>query len=186
MRGLSKVLITLGFLGLISVPAGLEAQMSQTGEDIWVNARVGSGWYGEHDGVTPNPDRARTLHAQAEELYSQPKQWKKAARLLEQSAQLREVNDPDIYTCLMYAGRLRAATNDLPNAREDLENAAAHALSRGAVMEAAHALIDAAHVASSAKDIPAARELVRRASMLAESPLLSAEQKAEINARLKA
>jgi hypothetical protein len=135
---------------------------------------------------TPNPDRARALRMKAEDLYSQPKQWKKAARLLEQSAQLREANDPDTYTCLMYAGRLRAAVNDLPAARANLEKAAAHAIARGAVVEAAHALIDAAHVASAEKDIVAARELVRRASLLSESPLLSAEQKNVINARLKA
>ena len=135
---------------------------------------------------TPNPDRARALRLQAEELYSQPKHWKKAARLLEQSATLREANDPDTYTCLMYAGRLRAAVNDLPAARANLEKAATHAISRGAVIEAAHALIDAAHVASAEKDVAAAREFVRRAALLAESPLLSAEQKHVINARLKA
>jgi hypothetical protein len=181
MRGFSKVLITLGFLGVVSVPAGLEAQMSQTGEGVWFNAGLA-----EPNGVTPNPERARALQLRAEELYSQPTQWKKAARLLEQSVQLREANDPDVYTCLMYAGRLRAAVNDLANARVDLERAATHALSRGSVIEAAHALIDAAHVAIAAKDMPAAHDLVRRASMLTESPLLSAEQKAAINARLKA
>jgi hypothetical protein len=135
---------------------------------------------------TPNPDRARSLRLQAEDLYSQPKQWKKAARLLEQSAQLREATDPEVYTCLMYAGRLRAAVNDLAGARVDLEKAASHALARGSVVEAAHAYIDAAHIASSEKDIAGARDLVRRATMLAESPLLSAEQKHVIEARLKA
>jgi len=135
---------------------------------------------------TPNPDRARALRMQAEELYSQPKHWKKAARLLEQSAQLREANDPDTYTCLMYAGRLRAAVNDLTNARIDLEKAATNALSRGSIIEAAHAFIDAAHVASASQDVEAARGFVKRASLLAESPLLSAEQKNVIEARLKA
>jgi tetratricopeptide (TPR) repeat protein len=135
---------------------------------------------------TPNADRARELRTRAEELFSQPKHWKKAARLLEQSAALREANDPEAYTCLMYAGRLRAAVKDLPAARANLEKAAAQALARGSVIEAAHAYIDAAHVASSEKQIEAARELVRRATLLSESPLLSAEQRQILESRLKA
>jgi tetratricopeptide (TPR) repeat protein len=135
---------------------------------------------------TPNLDRARALRQQAEDLYAQPKQWKKAARLLEQSAQLREATDPDAYSCLMYAGRLRAAVNDLAGARVDLEKAAAHAHARGSVVEAAHAYIDAAHVASSEKDFAGARDLFQRAVLLAQSPLLSAEQKHILETRLKA
>jgi hypothetical protein len=165
---------TMAFAAVAALASAVPANAMQFGPDAMV-----------YD-PTPNPDRARALRIQAEELYSQPKQWKKAARLLEQSAQLREANDPDIYNCLMYAGRLRAAISDLPNARINLEKAATHALARGAVIEAAHALIDAAHVASSQKDAAAAREFVKRATMLTESLLLSAEQKHVIEARLKA
>jgi hypothetical protein len=167
-------MLTMAFATVATFAAAMPATAMQFGPEAMV-----------YD-PTPNPDRARALRAQAEELYSQPKHWKKAARLLEQSAQLRAVNDPETYSCLMYAGRLRAAVNDLAGARVDLEHAAAHALARGEIIEAAHAYIDAAHVASSQKNSAAARELVQRATLLAESPLLTAEQKQILESRLKA
>jgi len=134
---------------------------------------------------TPNAGRARELWTRAEELLSQPNQWKKAARLLEQSARLREPNDPEAYTCLMYAGHLRFAVNDLVAARSNLEMAASHALAHGAVLEAAHAYIYAAHAAIAEKQIDVARDLVRRAALLSESPLLSAEQRHALESRLR-
>jgi tetratricopeptide (TPR) repeat protein len=133
---------------------------------------------------TPRSDKARELRAQAEALYTQPGKWRKAARLLEQSAALRDANDPEAYSCLMYAGRIQASLGDFSNARANLEKAAVHALARGAVVEAAHAYIDAAHVASSEKQIEIAKELVGRATLLSQSPLLSDEQKKLITARL--
>jgi tetratricopeptide (TPR) repeat protein len=165
---------TMAFATMAALGAAMPAAAMQFGPETMV-----------YD-PTPNADRARELWTRAEALFSQPKHWKKAARLLEQSAQLREANDPETYTCLMYAGRLRAAVKDLPAARADLEKAAAHALAHGSVIEAAHAYIDAAHVASSEKQIEAARDFVRRATLLTESPLISAEQKHILEARLKA
>jgi hypothetical protein len=49
MRKLPKVLVTLGFLGVISVPAGLEAQLSQTREGFWFNVGLGYGSLGCQD-----------------------------------------------------------------------------------------------------------------------------------------
>ena len=132
-----------------------------------------------------NLDKARELRAQAEALFSQPRQWRKAARLLEESARLRDASDADGYMCLLYAGRIEAALGDLTGARENLEKAAAHAIARGSLVEAAHAYIDAAHVAADAKQIDAAKTLIERASLLAQSPLLTAEQKAGLNSRLQ-
>lgn len=129
-------------------------------------------------------DKARELRAQAEALFSQPRQWRKAVRLLEQSAQLREATDPDGYMCLLYAGRIQAAIGDLQGARQNLEKAANQAMARGSIVEAAHAYIDAAFVAAEAKQGQAAQQLIQRASLLAESPLLSAEQKAGLTTRI--
>jgi hypothetical protein len=134
---------------------------------------------------TPNLDRARQLQQQAEALFSEPKQWKKAARLLEQSAALREASDPELYTCLIYAGRIRSSVGDFAAGRVDLEKAASSALARGAIVEAAHAYIDAAHVAIVERNGPAAKDLVARAQLLAQSPMLSADQKSILNTRLK-
>ena len=135
---------------------------------------------------TPKADKARELRAQAEALFTQPNKWRKAARLLEQSAALRDANDPEAYSCLMYAGRIQASLGDNASARTNLEKAAAHALARGSLVEAAHAYIDAAHVAAAEKQFAIAKDLVARATLLSESPLLSAEQKKMIGIRLAA
>lgn len=134
----------------------------------------------------PEPEKAEQLREQAEALFSQPKQWKKAVRLLEQSAELRAADDPEAYDCLMYAGRIRAAIGDLRGAREDLEKAAAHALARGEIIDAANAFIDAAHAAVALKDARGARDLVERASLLTQSPLLSMQQRNHLQSRIAA
>lgn len=131
-------------------------------------------------------ERAAQLRQEAESLFSQPKQWKKAVRLLEESAALREPSDPEGFECLLYAGRIRVALGDLRGARENLENAAALALARGAVDDAAHAFIDAAHAAMQLNDGEGARTLVARAALLTESPLLDETQRRFLKSRIKA
>lgn len=135
---------------------------------------------------TPPSDRAQQLRAQAEELFSQPTKWRRAARLMEQSARLRDAADPEAYTCLVFAGRIRAALHDYAGARSALEKAAEHAVARGAVLDAAHAFIDAAHIARQEKDVEGARELVERATLLATSPQLSDDEADQIHRRLNA
>lgn len=134
----------------------------------------------------PDVDKARELRAQAEALFSEPRQWRKAARLLEQSAALRDASDADGYTCLLYAGRIRAALGDLTSARQNLEKAATQALMRGALVEAAHAYIDAAFVAAEAREVESARAFMERAKLLSDAPLLNAEQKLSLMVRLAA
>lgn len=143
---------------------------------------------GAEASVRPDPEheKAEQLRDKAEALFSQPKQWKKAVRLLEQSAELRAADDAEAYDCLMYAGRLRAAIGDLKGARVNLEKAAAHALARGEIVDAANAFIDAAHAAAALKDSRGARDLVKRASLLTQSPLLSMQQRSHLQARIAA
>lgn len=137
-------------------------------------------------GPDPEPNKAEQLRDEAEALFSQPRQWKKAVRLLEQSAALREADDAEAYDCLIYAGRIRAAIGDLAGARLNLEKAAAHALARGEIVDAANALIDAAHAAVALRDARGARDLVERASLLTQSPLLSLHQRNLLQSRLAA
>jgi tetratricopeptide (TPR) repeat protein len=139
--------------------------------------------------VTSPPTRsekAAQLKLQAEALFSQPSQWKKAVRLLEQSAALRDANDAEGYECLLYAGRIRAAIGDMDGARAALEKAAEHALARGAIVDAAHAYIDAAHTAVALKDARGAKALVGKAALLSDSPLLSLDQRTFLKARISA
>jgi hypothetical protein len=137
-------------------------------------------------GVVADPvsDRAAELRAQAEQLFSEPKQWRRAARLLEQSAELRSARDPGGYSCLVLAGSLRAATGDFEGARQNYEKAANHAIARGAVVEAAHAYIDAAHAAIQARQAETAQSLIARAQLLTHSPLISKEQAHFISRRI--
>ena len=134
--------------------------------------------------VVPDPDRAAQLREQAEALFSQPRQWKKAVRLLEQSAELRSADDAQAYDCLLYAGRIRAAIGDFGGARSALLKAADHAMARGAIIDAANALIDAAHASVELKDATGVRELVARATLLTASPQLSVEQRTALKERL--
>jgi tetratricopeptide (TPR) repeat protein len=132
----------------------------------------------------PAANRAEALRQKAESLFSQPRQWGKAARLLEQSAQLRGASDPEAYVCLMYAGRLRAGMGDFEGARVAFEKAAVHAVARGALLDAAHAWIDAAHAAIEGQDTERAAALAERAQLLSGSPLLSASQVDQITRRI--
>ena len=130
-------------------------------------------------------ERAQALKEEAEALYSQPKKWRQAVRLLEQSAQLRSDDDAEGFACWLYAGRLRAAMGDYSGARQSLERAAGHAMARGAVVDAAHAWIDAAHVAVKLRNVERVQEYLRRAELLASSPQLDADEASQIRARLQ-
>lgn len=130
--------------------------------------------------------RADKLKQEAESLFGTPKQWKKAQRLLIESAEIRDATDEDAYTCYMMAGRLAAVLGDNDAAHEALESAAEHALARGALVDAASAFIDAAHAAARAGNRDAVEELVERASLLASAPRLTDQERAAIRHRLDA
>jgi hypothetical protein len=134
----------------------------------------------------PAADRAAELRGEAEQLFSDRSQWRRAAELLEQSALLRPATDAEAYTCLVMAGRLHSAIADHRAARRSYERAADQALARGAVVDAAHAWVDAAHAAAAARQPVAARNFMERASLLTASPLLSARQVEQIALRLAA
>lgn len=132
------------------------------------------------------PEQADQLKLDAEALFSQPKEWKRAVRMLQKSAALRDADDPDGYICLLYAGRISSAVGDMEGARENLEAAAAQALARGSIVEAANAYIDAAHAAVALRDMRGAQALVDKAALLTESPLLSEAQRSVLEMRLPA
>jgi tetratricopeptide (TPR) repeat protein len=134
-------------------------------------------------GTEERTERARALKAEAEALFNQPTEWRRAARLLERSAALRDATDAEAYNCYVLAGRIRSALGEHGNARALLEKAAEHALNRGAVADAAHAFVDAAHHAVSVRDYAVAAAHVERARTLAASPLLSPEDRQSIARR---
>lgn len=138
------------------------------------------------NGPVPGPDldRARSLRAQAEALFDQPKAWKKVARLLEESAALRTADDAEAYECLLYAGRIRATLGDAKGATKILERAAEHALARGALVEAAQAYVDAAFSAQAAGELQAAVGYAEKVRLLASSPLLPEHDRSSLLTRV--
>jgi len=137
--------------------------------------------------IASGPDdveRARQLRAQAEALFDQPKEWAKAAKLLEESAALRAAADAEAYSCLLAAGQIRAALHDNDDATRLLSWAGDHALARGAVMDAAKAYAFAALTAVADKDVVRAKELGEKAKLLTNSPLLTDEERAEVLRRI--
>ena len=132
----------------------------------------------------PDKERAKLLRAKAEALFDQPNEWRKAARLLEESAKLRTADDPEAYDCLLYAGRIRASMGDFDAAKGLLERAAEHALARGAVMDAAQAYVDAAFSAKAGLNSTAAAALIEKARLLTNSPLLSQDQRQNLLERI--
>ena len=136
------------------------------------------------DSPGPDQERARLLRARAEALFDQPNEWRHAARLLQASAELRTPDDPEAYDCLLYAGRIRATMGDFDTAAGLLGKAAEHALARGAVTDAAQAYVDAAFSARGAMNGTAAAQLPEQAQLLTGSPMLSAQRKGMLLARI--
>jgi tetratricopeptide (TPR) repeat protein len=132
----------------------------------------------------PDKDRARQLRAKAEALFDKPSEWRRAARLLEESAALRTADDAEAYDCLLYAGRIRASFGDYGVATRLLQRAAEHALARGVVMDAAQAYVDAAFAAKADKNIASAAELLERARLLTGSPTLSEGERVALLSRI--
>ena len=128
--------------------------------------------------------RAKALKAQAEAMFGQPAQWRKVAKLMEESAALRPAEDAEKFECLQYAGRIRATLGEAKYAQKLLEKAAEAALERGAVIEAAEAYVDAAFAAHAATDFTAAAELAGRAKLLAGSPLLTEKDRNRVLSRV--
>ena len=128
--------------------------------------------------------RADSLHEAAVALVAAHR-WGDAARLHRRSAQLRDADDPLGFRCLKEAAALAYAVGDRAGARADMAAAAAQALTRGDLREAALAYLDAAWIAQEQKNPRQVWELGHRAEMLADSPLLGAADRAAILRRIE-
>jgi hypothetical protein len=128
--------------------------------------------------------RADKLHDQAMNLPTETRYAKKAARLHEESAELRAVDDAQAVGCLRTAAFLRYYAGDRRAGVNLMERAATRAADLGDVARAADAYIDAAYIAQEVKDNARARELGRRAQLLTNSPLLSDAQRLALRNRL--
>ena len=110
--------------------------------------------------------------------------FRKVARMYEESAALRVDGDEKRFASLHQAAKIRYGRGDRRQAATDMEQAAREAAARGDVVSAAHAYADAAYIAAEINQPARAAALTRSAELLTESPLLTAAQRLELRARL--
>jgi hypothetical protein len=109
---------------------------------------------------------------------------REAARLHRKAAELRGVGDSLAVRCLFEAGYLFYGTMDLEESRAALLLGADRAAEIGDVVRAARGYLDAASVSRELNDGATQRTLMTKARLLARSPLITDEQRAEILRRL--
>ncbi|HEY0674535.1 MAG TPA: hypothetical protein VGD27_19820, partial [Longimicrobiales bacterium] len=132
--------------------------------------------------AAPSADQ---LEERATALHDQIGRYSEAARLYKASAALRAETDPRAVESLAMAAHLYHYANRLFDARKTMEQAARRALARGDVMRASHANLEAALFAHKQGRQAQAERLGRTALKLAESPLLTDEQRAAIINRVR-
>jgi hypothetical protein len=134
--------------------------------------------------VAANVEYADRLAAQADSLSRMLTHFKKAAKLYEASAAARQAGDAKGFTHLRAAAFLRYDAGDKRTGLGLMEQAAQRAADLGDVIAAANSYIDAAIIAAELKQAPRARDLSRRAALLAKSPLLDSSQRSALLVRM--
>jgi hypothetical protein len=127
---------------------------------------------------------ANSLDERAVALYSKPGKWRKAAWMHEEAADRRAITDARAYHSLIMAGHLYYAARDNGLAFEAMARGAERAAQIGDVMTAANAYVDAGLMAAEANRGEEIGEMARHAVALANSPLLSDEQRQAIVKRV--
>jgi len=129
-------------------------------------------------------NKADSLHDSAVQ-FAQTGRWQEAARLYRRSAEFRAVEDPIGLQCLTDAAAVAYAAGDRSAARSDMAHAAERALARGDIRSAAMAYLDAAWIAQEQRKPDRVWDLGHRAELLAESPLLSENDRSAIQRRIE-
>ena len=107
-----------------------------------------------------------------------------AARLREQAAALRGDDDVLKAASLYWAARDHYYSSNTQAARDLMAQAAHHALDVGDVIAAAQAFTDAAFISADLHDVESTKFYATKARMLANSPMLSTEQRGDLLQRL--
>jgi hypothetical protein len=124
------------------------------------------------------------LHQTAISLYEFPSFWELAADLHKQAADNLPRNDAGQFFGYSRAAVLYFYAGEFDDARRSMEDAAEVAEATGDVFTAANAYVDAAFVAIAEGFAGKKREFVNEARELAESEWITAEEKADILARI--
>lgn len=164
MRKITMVAFA-GFLGLaFAAPAQAQARYAASSRDVV---------------------EAERLEAEARALYTSPKQFRKAAQLHERAAELRPAGDLERARDLRQAARLYYYAGEGSAARRTMVAAGDAALEAGDVIAAAETYLDAAFLYREAGQADQRNELVRKAHLLSNSPLLSAQDRSAILSRIR-
>ncbi len=123
------------------------------------------------------------IEAKAAKELDEGGNWGRAASLFRRAAELRPAGDATAVSDLLRAGRLAFYEGHERQAVRDFEAAGERALERGDVIAAANAFADAAWVAEADGDGAKAGELLARARLLANSPLLGEGARNQLRTR---
>ena len=134
--------------------------------------------------VTAPRTRADSLDDKAIALYNSPKQWRQAAYLHQIAASLRPLGDVRGISSLTMSANLLYALRDLASARMVMEHAGDYAWQRGEFGRAAIAYVDAGYIALEMGNRGRAEQLGRKAQAIAQSPFMSADERALIKRRV--
>ena len=135
--------------------------------------------------VTESREKADRLDAEARSYEDNDwSQLKTAAELRERAAELRAIDDPAATVSLYWAARDRYYSGNRKAARALMEQAAERALNMGDVLNAATAFTEAAYISADLKDGERMRTLAGKARLLANSPMLSEDQRFQLRTRL--
>lgn len=124
------------------------------------------------------------LHQIAVQLYEFPDRWDEAANLHRLAADELPRNDAGQFFGYSRAGLLYFYAGEYDDARRLMERAAGVAEATGDAFTAANTYVDAAFIAIAEGFAGKKREFVREARELADSETLSAEERADILARI--
>ncbi len=128
--------------------------------------------------------RADEVHEKALALHAVPNRAFDAAQLHLQAVALRAANDSKAIDDLALAAHMFGYAKRPLDAKRTMERAADRALSIGDVVRAAQALVDATFMADEQRNRSEVNRLGRKALLLAESPLLNADQRLTITERI--
>jgi hypothetical protein len=127
---------------------------------------------------------ADALESQATGLLRRAGGWREAAQLQRRAAELRG-EDPRAIDSFVRAAWMYSGAGRSGSARQMMERAAEQAIARGDLERAVSALTDAAIIAAESEREDLVPGLVRRSRRLLESPLLHADQRARLLARVE-
>ena len=126
---------------------------------------------------------ATEIERQAQEATQEIGDWGKASRLYRRAAALRD-DDPSAAKHYRMAGLLAYYSGHESDAVDDLTRAGEAALEWGDLRAAARSFLDAAWVAGFDGHESEAFQLAQRAERLARSPLLAAQDRADLLRRI--